>query len=573
MQRCRGGALRQPNFWRYAAVLKRSRSTSPFSSLCTKSQPAQAAAPFLFESPRIHALKNIGTRQHSSQSKSASSMDVHRQQVGQISEQVRRLYERGEKFRISHGSTNSTRPSTAKLRSNIIGIGHLSNVLEVDKEAKTVVVEPNVPMDRLVEATLPHGLIPPVIMEFPGITVGGGYAGTSGESSSFKHGYFNETINWVEMILATGEVVRCSKSERPDLFHGAAGAVGTLGVTTLVEIQLIEAKKYVEVTYHPVSSVSEAVRKCELHTNDPNLDYVDGILYSQTQGAIVTGRMTDTPLADLKIQTFSNARDPWYYLHVQNRITDATGPVSELIPLAEYCFRYDRGGFWVGASAFDYFPFPFNNFTRWWLDDFCHTRMLYTSLHASGQSKSYIVQDLALPLDTAEQFIDYTSDTFKIWPLWLCPLKQATMPTIHPHNSDKQANGRPAEHMLNIGLWGPGPKDHDTSIALNRDLERKLIELGGMKWLYAHTYYDEDEFWKIYPRNWYEELRQKYKATSLPNVYDKVKVDVEAEKKEPKTWASMIAGTWPIGGFWAIGKAIQSGTFKQARASTWRTRK
>lgn len=49
-------------------------------------------------------------------------------------------------------------------------------------------------MDRLVEETLKYGLIPPVVMEFPGITVGGGYSGTSGESSSFKHGFFDRTL-------------------------------------------------------------------------------------------------------------------------------------------------------------------------------------------------------------------------------------------------------------------------------------------------------------------------------------------------------------------------------------------
>ena len=59
----------------------------------------------------------------------------------------------------------------------------LNNVLKVDSETMTVLVEPNVPMDSLVQATLPLGLVPPVIMEFPGITVGGGFAGTAGESS------------------------------------------------------------------------------------------------------------------------------------------------------------------------------------------------------------------------------------------------------------------------------------------------------------------------------------------------------------------------------------------------------
>ena len=83
-------------------------------------------------------------------------------------------------------------------------------------------------MDRLVEETIRYGLVPPVVMEFPDITAGGGYAGTSGESSSFKHGFFNQTINHTEMLLANGDVVRCSENESPDFFHGAAGAaVGT----------------------------------------------------------------------------------------------------------------------------------------------------------------------------------------------------------------------------------------------------------------------------------------------------------------------------------------------------------
>ena len=46
-------------------------------------------------------------------------------------------------------------------------------------------------MDALVAATLPHALLPLVVMEFPGITVGGGFSGTSGESSSFRHGPFD----------------------------------------------------------------------------------------------------------------------------------------------------------------------------------------------------------------------------------------------------------------------------------------------------------------------------------------------------------------------------------------------
>ena len=499
-------------------------------------------------------------------------MDRHARAVECISSNVRKFYEGKEKFRIFHGSTNSTRQSAGKGK-NIVDTSGLSNVLKVDTVTQTALVEPNVPMDRLVEETMKYGLVPPVVMEFPGITVGGGYAGTSGESSSFKHGFFNRAINHVEMVLANGDVVTCSDNENPDLFHGAAGAVGTLGVTTLVELRLTEAKKYVETTYHRVSSMSEAIEKIEEVTLDHALGYVDGILFSKNEGAIITGRLTDEPKDGISVQRFSDAQDSWFYLHVKDNVRKRIGPITEAIPLAEYLFRYDRGGFWVGTSAFEYFNMPFNAFTRWWLDDFLHTRMMYTALHASGQSKRYMVQDLALPYSTAEKFVDYTDKTFGIYPLWLCPLRQSPQPTMHPHSHEIEKDGITLKPMLNIGLWGYGPARHDDFIKANRDLEHKLRDLGGMKWLYAHTYYDEDEFWKMYDKEWYDSLRKKYHATSLPSVYEKVKVNVEAEQgKDNASLATSILNMWPISGLYGIKKAIDSGAYLQARSSAWKSR-
>ena len=495
----------------------------------------------------------------------------HDRAVERISTSVKDFYDRKEKFRISHGSTNSTRQSSVA-RQNVVDTSPLSHILEVDTGKRTALVEPNVPMDRLVEETMKHGLVPPVVMEFPGITVGGGYAGTSGESSSFKHGFFNRTINNVEMVLADGEVVRCSENEKPDLFHGAAGAVGSLGVTTLVELQLREAKNHVETVYHPVSSVAEAIEKIEQVILDPELDYVDGILYSKSQGAIITGRMTDAPKQYAPVQRFSDAKDPWFYLHVQDAITKRRSPTTEMIPMAEYLFRYDRGSFWVGALAFDYFKMPFNDYTRWWLDDFVHTRMMYTALHASRQSQKCIIQDLALPFSTAERFIDYTDKVFGIYPLWLCPLRQSQLPTMHPQAKEVESDGHAPKPMLNIGLWGLGPPQPDDFVQANRDLERKLRELGGMKWLYAQTYYTENEFWQIYDRDWYDALREKYNATSLPSIYEKVKVDIGTGKRAVDApFGSFLVDTWPFSGLYGIRKAIDSGTYLQARTSAWRS--
>ncbi|GAB1315765.1 hypothetical protein MFIFM68171_05975 [Madurella fahalii] len=497
-------------------------------------------------------------------------MDRHAAAVSKIASAVRGYFERGEPYRIFHGSTNSTRPRPGHARA--VDISALRNVLSVDPARRVALVEPNVPMDRLVEATLPHGLVPPVVMEFPGITAGGGYAGTAGESSSFRHGFFDDTVNRVEMVLADGEVADVTpQGDKADLFRGAAGAVGTLGVTTLLEVQLMQARKFVKTRYRRTGSVAEAVEAVREEVRKPGNDYVDGILFSKDHGVIITGELTDEMPEGVKPQTFSGAWDPWFYLHAKEKTVapGAEAPV-DYVPLAEYLFRYDRGGFWVGAAAFQYFKFvPFTRFFRWFLDDFLHTRMMYRALHGSGESARFLVQDIAMPFETVEPFVDYTSSELGIWPLWLCPLKRRGPPTFHPYTTLPEGVAKKEQDMmLNVGVWGWGPKDPAQFVQKNRELENKVRELGGMKWLYAHTYYPQDEFWPMYGgREWYDGLRQKYRASTLPSVWDKVHVDPKAAGGKKRHW---LKRQWPLGGFYGIYKSIRGKEYMLHRHAQWK---
>jgi len=495
-------------------------------------------------------------------------MERHRLAVQKISQTVASFFARGQPYRVNKGSTNSTRP---RPNTNTVDISPLRHVLSVDRERRVALVEPNVAMDALVEATLPHGLVPPVVMEFPGITAGGGFAGTAGESSSFRHGYFDEGVRRVEMVLADGRVVEADREgERGDLFRGAAGAVGTLGLTTLLEVGLMDARRYVRARYRRTGSVAEAVRVVEEEVGKEGNDYVDGILYSKDHGVVISGSLTDEKPEGVPARTFSGAWDPWFYLHVEERTkngVEGDGVVEEYIPLAEYLFRYDRGGFWVGKAAFDYFWFtPFNKWTRWFLDDFLHTRMLYRALHGSGESARMIVQDLAMPFATAEKFVDYTAGELGIWPLWLCPLKRRGPPTFHPFTTLPEGTKSEIDErmMLNVGLWGWGPSKPEGFMRANRALEAKVRELGGMKWLYAHTYYPEQEFWDMYGgREWYDRLREKYNATGLPSVWDKVHVDEKALLRKKRS-------IWPVGGAVGLWKSIQSQDYTIHRGATWK---
>lgn len=100
-------------------------------------------------------------------------MEDHKTTLATLASQVKQFNATKTPFRIYHGSTLSTRHSPRQ-RNQIIDVSSLNRVLKFDESKKTVLVEPNVSMDQLVDATLEQGFLPKVVMELPNITVGGG---------------------------------------------------------------------------------------------------------------------------------------------------------------------------------------------------------------------------------------------------------------------------------------------------------------------------------------------------------------------------------------------------------------
>lgn len=449
-------------------------------------------------------------------------MDNHQATVIVLSRRLATFYKNKEPYHIHHGSTNSFRNFPLHRR-NIVETSHLNHILKINKASKTLLVEPNVPMDKVIELTMIHGLLPPVIPSFPGITVGGAYSGTSAESSSFKHGFFDSTLNWIEFVLPDGQIVGASPSERPDLFYGAAGALGTLAVTTAFEIQLIDAKSYVEITLTPCDSASRTLGAVDDAAEDPAHDYVDGIILGKARGVLITGQLTNAIDPTTPIRRFSRASDPWFYMYVEKVTRNRSKPLVEAVPLADYLFRYDRGTFWTGRHALSYFSLPFNRLTRWALNSGLKSRHTYHTFHKAKLLDKYIAQHLALPASRAQQFLEYLDEDFSIYPLWLCPLQAPAHKSMNPHPRPQPGADVSEEPMMNFGVWGPGPTEQKAFVDANRGLEAKVAELGGMKWLHARVFCAEEEFWRGGEREWYEGLRRRYKAEHLPGVWEKVR--------------------------------------------------
>ena len=142
----------------------------------------------------------------------------HQQKVLRLQQQLIAHRQSGseKQIRFRHGGTNATRPKQQS-KYKMIDTSDLDQVLRIDAENKIAVAEANVPMDQLVTETLKHNLIPQVVVEFPGITVGGAIQGAALESSSFRFGQFDDTCLQYEVITPDGEIRQCSKDENVDL--------------------------------------------------------------------------------------------------------------------------------------------------------------------------------------------------------------------------------------------------------------------------------------------------------------------------------------------------------------------
>lgn len=78
------------------------------------------------------------------------------------------------------------------------------------------------------------------------------------------------------------------------MFYSLFWSHGTLGFLVSADIRIIPAKNYVKVNYKPAYTLSEITKEFEKGTyKKSENDFIECIMFSKTDGVIMTGVMTD----------------------------------------------------------------------------------------------------------------------------------------------------------------------------------------------------------------------------------------------------------------------------------------
>ncbi|HEX2052410.1 MAG TPA: FAD-binding oxidoreductase [Actinomycetota bacterium] len=120
----------------------------------------------------------------------------------------------------------------------------LDDILAVDEQNLTATVQGGAVSANIDDALAQKGLGLPVIGDHNHVTVGG-FASVGGISpASHRFGMFVDNVVSLEYVNWDGEVVRCSREDKPDHFFRVLGGLGREGVIATLTVRIIRVDKY-----------------------------------------------------------------------------------------------------------------------------------------------------------------------------------------------------------------------------------------------------------------------------------------------------------------------------------------
>lgn len=455
--------------------------------------------------------------------------EKHGERVRGVVSQIRDWNERGRPH-LLHTSRKSWQSVAVRAMEYKKSPGidvDLHDILEVDTERLIVRVEPRANMGQITRTLVPRGFTIPVVPELDDLTVGGLILGYGIESSSHKYGLFADTVRAVELVLADGKVVRASPEENPDLFYALPWSYGALGMLTAVELPLVPCKPYVRLNYQAVKSLDEACATfSELATRAEPPEFLDALLFDRDHGVVVYGDFADLPKGE-RPNVIGRFYKPWFYRHVASKM-EGDGVGAEYVPLRDYYHRYTRSLYFHGELLVPFGNHPLFRYTLGWLmpPKVSVMRLLQTERIRKFRDERNVVQDVLVPLRFLREGVEMFHREFECYPLWLCAHKTfRTEPQgmIGPSLPDVNE-----EMFVDIGAWQvPGfvkrkePWDGRQAV---RNMETWLREHHSYQCMYAVTEQTREQFWQMFSRTLYEQVRKAYGAEgAFMDVFDKVK--------------------------------------------------
>jgi len=433
---------------------------------------------------------------------------AHRERVNALGAE---LTDSSGPVRLRKRTSNLFRPREESERTEL-DVTDLSNVIEIDAEARMAEVEGMTTYADLVDATLPHGLAPAVVPELKSITVGGAVTGVGIESGAFRYGLVHDTVEEIDVLVADGRVLTCSREQRPELFNGFPNSYGSLGYATRVRVGLIPVTPYVRLENVAYGNPTDLFAAIEAECAQPICSFLDGVYFGPDQFVLTRAHLVDSLPEGVGTSDYTWMRQYWRSLRERR---------EDYLTIRDYLWRWDTDWFWCSRNVGAQFTPVRLLLGRKRLSSVTYQKLMRASRRWPLNLLQYlrprtesVIQDVDIPIANASAFLAEFEAHIGIRPVWICPF-------VVPDGNFSLFKLRTDTSYINFGFWdmvrSKKPDGHYNAL-----VEELVAKHGGKKSLYSRSTYDEERFWSEFDRDAYEALKRECDPNGrFPGLYQK----------------------------------------------------
>jgi len=368
------------------------------------------------------------------------------------------------------------------------------------------------------------------VPELDDLTIGGLVMGGGIETTSHKYGLFQSICKAYELVLSDGSVIWCDKDNNNEVFSSIPFSYGTFGFLTAVDIDIVPYKPFLKHTYHPTNSLKEAVDLLEKFSNDPEIDTVEGIVYTETQSVVMSGRFVQETTDNHEVNRIGLWYKPWFYTHVESFLTKRKqenvkeDEFTEYIPTIDYFHRHNRAYFWLIKNQLSCVNDLWFRYLLGWTmpPKFSLLKFLRSTMEGGADKgpTDFCLQDYGIEISKLESLIKFTIQETEVFPIWLCPARKISPKEI------QHLTVCPSDALyFDVGIYGHSPKKGFHKVECQKRIEKWLLQNEGFVALYGETELTKEQFYEMFEdaRNHYDRLRKKYDCEdAFPHVYNKI---------------------------------------------------
>ena len=143
----------------------------------------------------------------------------------------------------------------------VVGMRRLDRYLSFDASTATLTCEAGASLAQIIRDFGPRGFFPLISPGTKFVTVGGCIANDVHGKAHHAHGSFVNCVDSMRVLLASGDVVTCSRTEHPDLFWASFGGMGLLGIVLSATLRMMPVETaYYKETCSKAADLDELIK-------------------------------------------------------------------------------------------------------------------------------------------------------------------------------------------------------------------------------------------------------------------------------------------------------------------------